>query len=204
MEEILEQPQLDSTEQGTAVQLGEGSLNEQKTGSISKFKDTDELLRAYQSLEKEFTKKCQQLSEITKERQQDVIPAYQNQNWQERVDEFVSHNPSAKKYSQQISEMIINDKTIASSNNPLETAWAKIVDELKTPEQLLGDEKFVDDYILNNKEIQAKIIDNFLKKPNISPSLIGKQSGASTILAPLVKPKNLEEANEIVRSLLKD
>ena len=177
MEEILEQPQLDSTEQGTAVQLGEGSLNEQKTGSISKFKDTDELLRAYQSLEKEFTKKCQQLSEITKERQQDVIPAYQNQNWQERVDEFVSHNPSAQKYSQQISEMIINDKTIASSNNPLETAWAKIVDELKTPEQLLGDE---------------------------SPSLIGKQSGASTILAPLVKPKNLEEANEIVRSLLKD
>ena len=85
MEEILEQPQLDSTEQGTAVQTDEGSLNEQKTGSISKFKDTDELLRAYQSLEKEFTKKCQQLSEITKERQQDVIPAYQNQNWQERV-----------------------------------------------------------------------------------------------------------------------
>ena len=141
---------------------------------------------------------------MTKERQQDVIPAYHNQNWQERVDEFVSHNPSAQKYSQQISEMIINDKTIAKSNNPLELAWAKIVDELKTPEQLLGDEKFVDNYILNNKEIQAKIIDNFLKKPNSSPSLIGKQSGASTILAPLVKPKNLEEANEIVRSLLKD
>ena len=160
MEEILEQPQLDSTEQGTAVQLDEGSSNEQKTGSISKFKDTDELLRAYQSLEKEFTKKCQQLSEMSKERQQDVIPAYHNQNWQERVDEFVSHNPSAQKYSQQISEMIINDKTIAKSNNPLELAWAKIVDELKTPEQLLGDEKFVDNYILNNKEIQAKIIDN--------------------------------------------
>ena len=34
MEEILEQPQLDSTEQGTAVQTDEGSLNEQKTGML--------------------------------------------------------------------------------------------------------------------------------------------------------------------------
>lgn len=204
MEEILEQPEIDSTEQGTAVQNNEGSLNEQKTGSISKFKDADELLKAYQSLEKEFTKKCQQLSEISKDKQQECIPVYQDINWQDRVNEFVSNNPSAQKYSQQISEMIINDKTIASSNNPLQSAWAKIVDELKTPEQLLGDSDFVDKYIINNKEIQAKIIDNFLKKPNTAPSLIGKQTGASTILAPLVKPKNLEEANELVRSLLKD
>lgn len=72
MEEIKsgEQPveNLENVQSGIVESDGIGTtcLNE-NTGSLGKFKDTSSLLSAYNSLQAEFTKKCQKLSELSKQ-----------------------------------------------------------------------------------------------------------------------------------------
>ena len=87
----------------------EAKLNE---GSLGKFKDAESLLSAYNSLQAEFTRKSQRLSELEKQaaEQNDAVqqacktantPLYERENWSEIVADFLSSNEDAKPYSKE-------------------------------------------------------------------------------------------------------
>lgn len=59
-EKINEQTETITQNENAAVKLG----TESGSVSLGKFKDTDALLKAYNSLEAEFTKRCQRLKEL--------------------------------------------------------------------------------------------------------------------------------------------
>lgn len=204
---IMEQPEnISSDAQGAAAQIDDNGAKTECEGSIGKFKDSASLMQAYNNLQSEFTKKCQALSSL-----QNVIadnkqnlPDFYDTNWQSKVDEFLNDNPEAKQYSDSISKMILSDKTIGMSDNPLESAWNKIVKEnFKSPQSLVEDENFINNYIVNNKIIKEKILNDYFNQVNFekSPTLIATNSGAASVLTPKQKPKNIAEAGQLAKAL---
>lgn len=174
----------------------------------SKFKTEADLLKAYESLEKEFTKKCQQLKQL--ENKSDVCdnalaPQYEQSDWQEKVNAFFEQNPNAKNFVEQISECLASDKVLACSQNSLEQAYNKVLAKnYKSAQQLINDEEFVKNYVLNNEEIKQIIINDYLAKvcKNQQTPLIMNNGGAYTIM-PNSKPKTLQEANMLATYCLK-
>ena len=83
MEEKLEQPKI----------LEEGS------NMYGKFKDADSLLKAYNNLEAEFTKKSQRLSMLESENEKTQKELTRQVETEKRVDEFVSKFEFAKPFS---------------------------------------------------------------------------------------------------------
>ena len=71
MENVDGMPENNGTEQGAAAQTEEGSSATEKLG---KFKSVDALLRAYNSLQAEFTRRSQRLKELEREREEGNIP----------------------------------------------------------------------------------------------------------------------------------
>ena len=67
-----------------AFMIEESATSAQAVGSIGKFKSTESLLNAYNSLQAEFTRKCQRLSELENAAQKTVDSA----------DEFIKENPA--------------------------------------------------------------------------------------------------------------
>ena len=71
MENVDGMPENNGTEQGAVAQTEEGSSATEKLG---KFKSVDALLRAYNSLQAEFTRRSQRLKELEREREEGNIP----------------------------------------------------------------------------------------------------------------------------------
>ena len=78
-----------------------GTPSSSLSGSqFGKFKDANSLLTAYNNLQAEFTKKCQKLSELEKEKLQEVennnIPIFDKEDWQTKVSTFLNSNDVIK------------------------------------------------------------------------------------------------------------
>ncbi len=204
----IEQPEVISTEQVADAKIDVGSDTEVHGSIPNKFKDSDALLQAYNSLQSEFTKKCQALSDLQKNIQdnKEDLPVYMREDWQSKVSEFLEQNEEAKEYSRELSEMIIEDKDIASSDNPLEKAWITYIKRnFRSPSKLASDSDFVDKYIKNNDEIKSSIIKDYINNIDNTkaPALIGKHSGSVAPLSPPKVPVDLTEANIIARAMFK-
>lgn len=69
-------------------------LNETDGSSFGKFKDAKSLLEAYNSLEKEFTRKSQELSRVLKENQQEKLV---KNNTEDKTNQFENENSPSQK-----------------------------------------------------------------------------------------------------------
>lgn len=214
----MEQPNLQIENN---VDVNEQIINEEnatldsnlQTGSMyGKFKDATSLLEAYNSLEKEFTKKSQKLAEALKQNNQQAIlekneapPIFKQNNWQTEVSKFFEKNPEAKKYSKEISEILIKDPELAKHSNCLEYAFALHQSKNQVnPANLLKDPKHVED-IMNNNEIKQKIITEYLQNVNNKKTNLKFISGVPNIVSPTRldnKPKTIKEASNILKKLL--
>lgn len=204
----LEQPkgnEFTLSEEHENMELKQDVLAGSKT---SKFKTEQDLFKAYESLEKEFTKKCQQLKQLENQSIKSdnaIAPQYMQADWQEKVNNFFEQNPNAKNYVEQISECLSSDKVLASSQNSLEQAYNKVLAQnFKSAEQLINDKEFVNNYVLQNEEIKQIIINDYLAKicNDKQTPLIMNNGGAYTIM-PNSKPKTLQEANKLATYCLK-
>jgi len=174
-------------------------------GSTGKFKSQSDLLKAYQNLEAEFTRKSQKLKELEKSlsesedkqhEEAEVTPVYLNEDWSEKVSEFLTQNPNAKNYASEICEMVLNDKQIAESNCPLDTAWQKIATKnFVDKNSIISDSEFVENFILNNEKLIDKIVSKYISE-NLafsSPVVISGESASEFSVAKKIKPKNFDE-----------
>lgn len=199
-------------------------------GSIlGKFKDTTSLLDAYNSLQKEFTRKSQKLAELTKlleektqnSQKEDEKTAQNEQNgtnppqseeqrplfftsqWRSRVAKFFEENPEAKPHSKEISNILISDPKLASLNNCLDYAFSLVKAKNTKPVDI--DNPSTLSLLAENEKIKNAVIEKYLQSLSASRSNLRFISGEPTTLAVTPtpkKPKTIKDASNILKKLL--
>lgn len=195
-----EQEQVEAIEQANDTNLDDTSYG--------KFKSADELLKAYNSLESEFTKRSQKLKEFENTTQQDKEippdePMYMASDWQLKVAEFVRDNPQAREYSEEIASIIMQDDALAKDKRCLEVAYDRVLaGKFRPPQKLLEDREFVESYILRNDKIKESIISEYIDSLNKRqpPEVITKRGEIS--LTPPDRPKTIAEAGELATKMM--
>ena len=183
---------------------------------LGKFKSVKALKEAYDNLQREFTKKCQKLSQMM-EAKEDNFEAKQDG----QAEETLSGKNALPKpsISQAVFTMIdednSEDKNLQKAQvdevipQKLQSKIPSGVDNLdgsvpKTPDDnpcLTIDEVFAEKYLLNNPEFMELVLKRYLKQFStcVAPSVIG---GSGTFsLTPPTKPSSITEAGLLASRL---
>ncbi len=188
---ILEQPNLEA----------ENSSETQEGSTLGKFKDVQTLLDAYNSLQAEFTRKSQKLSELQKESNKNAVFSYNDS-----LEEILKEEKDNDKYKKEITEIIANDSLISSLPNKNQVAF-KIVKEVeRNIENKINSQDFIDKCVREDGELYKAIVSNYLSKLNnipTSPNNITSFGGNVYFSPNQSKPKTLKEAGEIFSKMLK-
>lgn len=217
MEEEREQPTM---EPATALNGAEQNSAESEVGSqgeLGKFKTAGALLEAYNNLQAEFTRKCQLLSSLQKDKMQNeettedkntnenpsIERSEENEstnddNTKDEFDEglkaFLEANSDAAEFAEEIKSRFSEAKTKTS---PFEDAWAKVVFS-KLKDGKLSD-NMIDQYLITSQNVQNKVIESYLKDlQNDKPPLIISSSGERLSQVAPDSPKTLAEAKAMV------
>ncbi len=201
MEEIREQPVKEPTDVSietseTRVVSETGSQNDTarqaqpEQGEYGKFKSLEALLSAYTNLEAEFTKKCQRLSQLEKEKtgEGDI---------DEKLSQFLSKNEEAGSYAEELKEIVSTE----AETGEFDSALAKIV--LNRVAQNKVDDPMVNRYILSSDELKNKVIENYLNalKEQKPPVVISSQKGERVSSTMPDTPTSLSEAKKVVEKM---
>lgn len=204
MEEIREQPINDA--QGEIL-----SEDGSQTDSLGKFKSVEALMDAYESLQSEFTKKCQLLSAYQKDK---TVTAEENQNSekeeanepkdeekigfsQEAFAQFLENNSEAEEYRSEIEERFA--AATPQQKSPYEIAWAGVLlNHMKEGDKL--SDPIINQYVLSDENVKNKIIENYLQEVSKSkpPITISSRSGDRVASVLPERPKTLAEAKKLV------
>lgn len=207
-EQTWEQPEIEEKAQGAQAQEGLGDGLSSLDGSLGKFKDAQSLYSAYNSLQAEFTRKCQRLSELEKTSvsNQDVqdSPVYKDENWSKQVVEFLEKNQDAKPFAKEICDEIMLNEDLSKSKDALSLAWANVIKKnYKSPSDVESDD-FIENYILSNEKITqrvAQLLANRARQNNL-PKMVGKTAGSHINLPTHSQPLTLEDAKEMLRKMI--
>lgn len=188
MQEMTNEQMLDEVPKEIA---GDKVCNmEENTGesiSYGKFKSADMLYKAYCELEKEFTKKCQKVNELSKINDIDI---------EKRIKDCIEVNPKLGAYADKIAE-------IYTEEGAVEVKLAKLLNGvINAPVEIIKDAEFLNEYVYNNSEIKDYIINAYLEgitQNRLPKCVTGK---GKTLLTPVSRPKNLSEAGRIAQDFL--
>lgn len=173
---------------------------------LGKFKSVEALKNAYDALQKEFTKKCQKLSQLTKAEDNSSDKASSV-----KVDETSLAQPSAAEVGLP-ADGLLNEKTSDfSSGEVLPSGECEDADDpenkrhvsRETDESFSLDDDFVEKYVLNNAKLLDMVLEKYLRRITIpaAPQLIGATGAMG--LAPTVRPNSVKEAGEMAERLFK-
>ena len=173
---------------------------------LGKFKSVEALKNAYDALQKEFTKKCQKLSQLTKAEDNSADKASSV-----RVDEASLAQASAAEVGSH-ADGLLNEKTSDfSSGEVLPSGECEDADDpenkrhvsRETDESFSLDDDFVEKYVLNNAQLLDMVLEKYLRRITIpaAPQLIGATGAMG--LAPTVRPNSVKEAGEMAERLFK-
>ncbi len=181
----------------------EQSAPENAGETTTRFKSPDELLRAYENLEKEFTKRSQKLKALEKELSEKTpsTVAYAQDDWQKKVDDFFEQRPEIAPFKKEIAEEILKND-LGNYENCLEIAGAHVVlNNYKTPRDYLDDDEFVNDNVLNNEKIRNKIIKSYLADLDGVKTVRTINGEGQASLAKQIRPKTVSEAGKMVMAM---
>lgn len=197
-----------------------GSQNQE--GELGKFKSVKALMDAYDSLQAEFTKKCQMLSQLkeaqaSKEEQPDDLEVKEtlkdNQIQssaveekdredfsEEGLQEFLSQFDQAQGYAEEIRNRFPSVK--AQQSNPYAVAWAEVLMK-NLKEKNASSDPIINQYVLSDERVRNKIIEDYLVSLNNSqpPIVISSQSGERLSGVMPDSPKTLAEAKKRVEKM---
>ena len=163
-----------------------------------KFKDAESLIKAYSSLEAEFTKKSQKLamleSEVNKEKEEQNRLA----ELDKQVEDFVTKFEAVKPFSSALKASLQNQDA-----NLAEEAIKLLSNNYKKPEDYVNDDEFLNNYIFSNKEIKDKIVKDYLSNITQNSPIKIDKSGSSISLTPPKQPTTIAEAGKLAKSIIK-
>ena len=217
-EENREQPTVEpanviniTSEESAASEVG-------SQGQYGKFKSADKLLEAYNNLQSEFTKKCQQLSQMQKDKMaqegketaqpdqtQGQIEFEQkqeehSQQIQSNLESFLLANDDAKQFEEEIKQKIHASSTAA---DPYQVAWAGVVLDHLTGTKPKASDPIVNKYVLSDEQVRNQVIQEYLNnlEKHKPPYVISSQGGERVSSISPDTPSSLAEAKEIVSKM---
>lgn len=164
--------------------------------SFGKFRTVEELLKAYTSLESEFTKRSQKLKEMESMSKQP--------DWEGKVSELIKTYPIAERFSAEIAKEIQDNNELIKSDSCLEKALLSVLSKgYKSPEELASDSVVVD-RVLSDEQNQEKIITSYLSKIKSKQSPITLPKGGAIPLTPPIKVTTIKEAGELAKKIIEE
>ncbi len=207
-EKFWEQPEdltLDEEENnGSQKSEDQENIDEQSNAEkgetfIGKFKDAQALWDAYNNLEKEFTKKCQRLSELEKDKTEDIEKT--NEEIDKKYHAFLSANMEAENFGEELKNRVLSDESLKKLDDPFSFVWAEMVfEKLKNS----PDDKVISDYVLNNNTVKDMVIKNYVNQlsENKSPIMISSSGKRVGTMVSTQKPETLKDAKKVLLDLL--
>lgn len=190
----------DTAKTNRSNQESVSQINDNGSINLGKFKDAESLLKAYNSLQTEFTKKSQRLSELENAK----TDFTREEKIDEAINQLVQNHNIAQQFSQQIKQAV---KQIDASN------YEQVVkDELlktlsqnyKSASDLISDEQFLQDYIYNNSSIRENIIRDYLTNlTNVTPTRVMSNISGSIPISPPNIPTTIQEAGNLAKNIIK-
>lgn len=185
---------------------GEGSSNEpaedvepekveaERGVPIGKFKNAEELLKAYNNLEAEFTKKSQKLSSLLKDKAEEKPSA------EEALKSFLSKNQEAAVYVEELQGRIDGQGNIDEA--AYQRAWEGLLYE-KLSSKSRANEPFVQN-LLKDDNIQQLVIKDYLKAlaAKQAPVVMASQNGERITKPVQEKPDTFDAAKKVVMQML--
>ena len=166
------------------MELGDENL------SIGKFKDVKSLFDAYNSLQAEFTRRCQKVKELEREN--------------ERLNNEIT---SASKSSLLDGENIEGEKVAQSSPLKVDDGQEELSTEKSLKEQIdyYKSSEYLFDAISQNQSVKDEIINRYLSSVQSSKPTVKLMTGnGQSVVTPPSKPKTLVEAGEIARQIFEN
>ena len=207
MEEKREQP---ASLLATALDKADENEVAGRVGSqdnLGKFKSVQALMDAYESLQSEFTKKCQQLSQYQKDKtdtsedKQNSEEKVEDQNEegfnQEEFVQFLSDNDRAREYAEEIKNAF--GQISQKQKSPYQVAWESVVANHLNDSNKAGD-PIINEYVLSDENVRNKIIESYIQKLSSSqpPLTLSSSRGQSVAQVMPDRPQTLADAKKIV------
>ena len=128
---------------------------------------------------------------------------YEEESWQNKVEEFFEKYPVAKGFASMIGEQIVGDEQLSHDANCLEKALARVFDKVYVPpKELVKNQEFLEKYVYQDENIKNAIIERYLQDlENTRPPKSISSRGKIT-LTPPDRPKSIAEAGNVIKSML--
>ena len=167
--------------------------------NLGKFKDAQSLLKAYNNLEAEFTKKSQRLSMLESENEKTQLELTKKAEIDKRIEEFVTKFEAIKPFSSALKETLSNHETASLE----EEAVKLLANSYKSANDYATDAEFLNNYIFNNQEIKDKIVKEYLNNvTQNSPIKVGGSASSISLTPPKI-PTTIQEAGRMAKSIIK-
>jgi len=160
--------------------------------NYGKFKDAESLLKAYTSLEAEFTKKSQRLASLENEKNNEV-------ERDKKVEDFITKFDIARPFSGALKETLASDENVDLKEETIRL----ISKSYKSAVEYANDSEFLNNYIYNNQDIKDKIVKDYLSKVTQSSPIKVENGGSAISLTPPHKPATIQEAGRLAKSIIK-
>lgn len=192
----------DSITENLAEQNSGQSGEAERGVPTKKFKSVEDLERAYESLQAEFTRKCQRLSELEKkDKTADTLPKVER-NLDEEFKLFLLDNQEAFSYADEIKKRVENDESLKNTNSPFEKVWADmLLKKFNDPNRAKDD--FVKNLILKDKDLKTMVVEDYMKdlKEAKAPFVFSASEGERVTKPAVPKPDSFEQAKQVVLDL---
>lgn len=169
------------------------------SNEFGKFNSAESLLKAYNSLEAEFTKKSQKLASLELESEKAQNELKKEAEQARKVEEFVSKFDIVKPFSSALKESLNKGEDVDLK----EEAIRLISKSYKSAQDFSQDEEFLNNYIFSNQEIKDRIVKDYLSKLTQNSPIKMENGSASISLSPPKMPTNIKEAGNLAKSIIK-
>ncbi len=179
-----------SSEQAEVADKGE--VKAERGVPIGKFKNAEELLKAYNNLEAEFTKKSQKLSSLMKDKMEEKPD--------DAFKTFLSKNQEAACYAEELQNRIGEQDNVDEA--AYQRAWEGLLYEKLTSNNRAS-EPFVKN-LVKDDSIQQMVIKDYLKAlaAKQAPVVMASQNGEHITKNVQEKPDTFDAAKKVVMQML--
>ncbi len=179
--------------QSSVVDEMQNNFNEIDSGKISDKVVTPE----------NFSDKAETPENLQNEKSSSFAEMLDRADWSTKVENFFTSHPSAREHASEIATILVKDKAVFESNNPLISAWVKVLEKNSVD----NNPKKIENEIRRNPNIREKIIEEYLldvKKKKSAPTLISNKISAPTKIAGVRKKiENMAQAKELAKKFFK-
>ena len=154
--------------------------------SYGKFSSAEELLKAYNALQSEFTKRSQALAKYEKEKKESETET--------KAKDFFKKYPVAERYAEELAQTIEEDKV-----EPEEALVKVLANKIRPLKELADDDKVVQE-VLSDQKNRDKVIAEYLSAYR-TPGMVFPKGGAIPVTPPL-PVQSVEDAGRVALGIL--